>query len=87
VGAFHKTRAGFISPTLEFYDAGHTLGSAGIMVRGRKETLFYTGDVCFHDQTILRGARFEGRQSRRARHGNDARQPSTPAWFLARRRN
>ena len=57
--AFHKTRAGFVSPTLEFYDAGHTLGSAGIMVRGRKETLFYTGDVCFHDQTILRGARFE----------------------------
>jgi Cft2 family RNA processing exonuclease len=57
--AFHKTRAGSISPTLEFCDAGHTLGSAGIMVRGRKETLFYTGDVCFHDQTILRGARFE----------------------------
>ena len=57
--SFHKTRAGFLSPTLEFYDAGHTLGSAGIMVRGKKETLFYTGDVCFHDQTILRGARFE----------------------------
>ena len=29
------------------------------MVRGQRETLFYTGDVCFHDQTILRGARFE----------------------------
>jgi Cft2 family RNA processing exonuclease len=57
--AFHKARAGFLSPTLEFYDAGHTLGSAGIMVRGQRETLFYTGDVCFHDQTILRGARFE----------------------------
>jgi Cft2 family RNA processing exonuclease len=57
--SFHKTRSGFISPTLEFCDAGHTLGSAGIMVRGRKDTLFYTGDVCFHDQTILRGARFE----------------------------
>lgn len=57
--AFHKTRAGFPSPTLEFYDAGHTLGSAGIMIRGKKETLFYTGDVCFHDQTILRAARFE----------------------------
>lgn len=57
--AFRKTRAGFVSPTLEFYDAGHTLGSAGIMVRGRKETLFYTGDVCFHDQTILRGTRFQ----------------------------
>jgi Cft2 family RNA processing exonuclease len=61
--SFHKTRAGFLSPTLEFYDAGHALGSAGIMVRGRKETLFYSGDVCFHDQTILRGARFEDVQA------------------------
>lgn len=57
--AYQKTRSGFVSPTLEFYDAGHTLGSAGIMIRSRKETLFYTGDVCFHDQTILRAARFE----------------------------
>jgi Cft2 family RNA processing exonuclease len=58
--SFPKTRAGFFSPRLEFYDAGHALGSAGIMVRGQKETVFYTGDVCFHDQTILRKARFEG---------------------------
>ncbi len=58
-GSFHKSRAGLPSPTLEFFDAGHTLGSAGILIRGRKETLFYTGDVCFHDQTILRAARFE----------------------------
>jgi Cft2 family RNA processing exonuclease len=57
--SFHKMRRGEHSPTLEFLDAGHTLGSAGVMVRGRKETLFYTGDVCFHDQTILRSARFE----------------------------
>jgi Cft2 family RNA processing exonuclease len=57
--SFRKARAGFLSPTLEFCDAGHTLGSAGIMVRGQRETLFYTGDVCFQDQTILRGARFE----------------------------
>src|SRR6185369_21880 len=57
--AFHKTRAGFLSPTLEFCDAGHALGSAGVVVRGQKETLFYTGDVCFHDQTILKAARFE----------------------------
>jgi len=61
--AFHKTRGGAASPTLEFFDAGHTLGSAGVMVRGRKETLFYTGDVCFHDQTILRAARFEDVQA------------------------
>jgi Cft2 family RNA processing exonuclease len=57
--AYHKTRAGISSPTLEFYDAGHALGSAGIMVRGKKQTLFYTGDVCFEDQTILKAARFE----------------------------
>jgi Cft2 family RNA processing exonuclease len=57
--AFHKTRRGAASPTLQFHDAGHALGSAGITVRSRKETLFYTGDVCFHDQTILKQARFE----------------------------
>lgn len=57
--AFHKTRSGFSSPTIEFMDAGHCLGSAGVMVRGKKETLFYTGDVSFRDQTILKGARFE----------------------------
>src|SRR5688572_8141950 len=57
--AFHKLKPGVISPTLEFYDAGHALGAAGIMVRGQHQTLFYTGDVCFHDQTILKAARFE----------------------------
>jgi Cft2 family RNA processing exonuclease len=54
-----KTRAGFSSPTLEFFDAGHTIGSAGILVRGQSQTLFYTGDVCFHDQTLLQSARFD----------------------------
>src|SRR5690348_4774345 len=33
--AFHKSRGGNnSSPTLEFFDAGHTLGSAGIFIRG-----------------------------------------------------
>ncbi len=58
--AFEKTRAGRPSPTLEFFDAGHALGSTGILVRGKKETVFYTGDVCFHDQTILKKAQFDG---------------------------
>jgi Cft2 family RNA processing exonuclease len=58
--SFQKSRAGFLSPTLEFFDAGHTLGSAGVLVRGKNESIFYTGDVCFHDQTILKRARFEG---------------------------
>ena len=53
-----KVRAGQPSPTLEFHDAGHALGSAGILVRGKSQSLFYTGDVCFHDQTLLRAARF-----------------------------
>lgn len=57
--AFKKSRAGAnTSPTLEFYDAGHALGSAGVMLRGQKESVFYTGDVSFRDQTLLRGARF-----------------------------
>ena len=85
--SFHKTRAGFLSPTLEFYDAGHTLGSAGIMVRGRRETLFYTGDVCFHDQTILRARAIRGCEGRRAGHGNHPRQPRPPAGLHPRKRD
>ncbi len=55
----HKVYRGVRSPTLEFHDAGHALGSAGVLMRGQKQTLFYTGDVCFHDQTILRKAEFQ----------------------------
>src|SRR2546423_10601 len=55
--SFEKARGGVPSPSLEFFDAGHALGSAGIMVRGTKEKLFFTGDVCFHDQTLLKTAR------------------------------
>ena len=54
-----RRQLGHVSPTLEFYDAGHALGSAGVMVRGSRETVFFTGDVSFRDQTILKGARFE----------------------------
>ena len=54
-----NNRKGKQSPTLEFFDAGHALGSAGIMLRSSRETLFYSGDVCFQDQTILKGARFD----------------------------
>jgi Cft2 family RNA processing exonuclease len=57
-GSVQKARSGLRSPDLEFFDAGHALGSAGIRVRGKSQTLFFTGDVCFHDQTIQRAARF-----------------------------
>ncbi|MGE3312610.1 MAG: MBL fold metallo-hydrolase, partial [Limisphaerales bacterium] len=60
---FGKVRSGGRSPTLEFLDAGHALGAAGVMVRGEQETLFYTGDVSCRDQTLLKGARFEDVQA------------------------
>ena len=44
--------------TFEFYDAGHVLGSAGVLIRAEGRTLFYTGDVNFDDQTIAQAAVF-----------------------------
>src|SRR5919108_1935900 len=40
------------SLTFEFWDAGHVLGSTGILIRAEGRTIFYTGDVNFDDQTI-----------------------------------
>ncbi len=57
---FGKSRSALGAPTMEFFDAGHAFGAAGILVKAKKETLFYTGDVCFHDQTILKSALFDG---------------------------
>jgi Cft2 family RNA processing exonuclease len=44
--------------TFEFFDAGHVLGSSGIVVRADGQTVFYTGDVNFDDQTIMEAAIF-----------------------------
>ena len=44
--------------TFEFFDAGHVLGSAGILLRAEGRTIFYTGDVNFDDQTIMSAAMF-----------------------------
>jgi Cft2 family RNA processing exonuclease len=44
--------------TFEFFDAGHVLGSTGVMLRGEGQTCFYTGDVNFDDQTIMQAAPF-----------------------------
>src|SRR4029077_8493178 len=44
--------------TFEFFDAGHVLGSAGILLRAEGRTLFYSGDVNFDDQTIAQAAVF-----------------------------
>src|SRR6266446_5743784 len=44
--------------TFEFFDAGHVLGSTGILLRAENQTVFYTGDVNFDDQTIMQAAAF-----------------------------
>lgn len=44
--------------SFEFHDAGHILGSAGILIRSKGRKFFYTGDVNFDDQTISAAARF-----------------------------
>jgi Cft2 family RNA processing exonuclease len=44
--------------TVEFVDAGHVLGAAGVVLRAEGRTIFYSGDVNFDDQTITAGAVF-----------------------------
>jgi len=44
--------------TFEFFEAGHVLGSTGILLRAEGKTIFYTGDVNFDDQTIMQAAIF-----------------------------
>jgi Cft2 family RNA processing exonuclease len=44
--------------TFEFWDAGHVLGSSGILLRAEGRNIFYTGDVNFDDQTIAQAAVF-----------------------------
>ncbi|HZR78278.1 MAG TPA: MBL fold metallo-hydrolase [Chthoniobacterales bacterium] len=53
-----SSQSGADSVTFEFFDAGHVLGSAGILIRAEDRTLFYTGDVNFDDQTIAQAAVF-----------------------------
>jgi len=44
--------------TFEFFDAGHILGSAGVLIRYEGKSIFYTGDVNFESQSLMRGASF-----------------------------
>lgn len=44
--------------TFEFHEAGHVLGSAGVLLRAEGRTIFYTADVNFDDQTIAQAAVF-----------------------------
>ena len=44
--------------TFEFFDAGHVLGSTGLILHAEGQTVFYTGDVNLDDQTIMEAAVF-----------------------------
>lgn len=41
-----------------FYDAGHILGSVGVMIEADGKRVFYTGDVNFESSTLQKGAQF-----------------------------
>jgi len=41
---------------VKFYDAGHILGSAGILINYKGYKIFYTGDINISSQTLLSGA-------------------------------
>ena len=44
--------------SVEFFDAGHILGSVGMFIRAEGRSILYTGDIQFDDQTIMQGASF-----------------------------
>lgn len=44
--------------SIEFFDAGHILGSVGVRIEAEGRTIFYTGDVQSDDQTLSRRAAF-----------------------------
>ncbi|NNL22541.1 MAG: MBL fold metallo-hydrolase, partial [Ignavibacteriaceae bacterium] len=40
----------------EFFDAGHIIGSAGILLNHKSKKIFFTGDINRSSQTLLKGA-------------------------------
>lgn len=42
----------------ELHDAGHILGSSGVMIEKDDHRVFYTGDINFENQTLITGADF-----------------------------
>ena len=53
-------RAEEVPVSFEFFDAGHILGSCGVLLRAEGKRVFYSGDVNFLDQTVSRAAGFPG---------------------------
>jgi len=53
-GYNHKSKESILA---SFYDAGHILGSASIMLRHGDENIFYTGDINLSNQSLIMGCK------------------------------
>jgi len=54
LNSYHQQKDAKVNCT--FYDAGHILGSAGIILENSNHKIFYTGDINLTAQTLLSGA-------------------------------
>lgn len=52
VGYKHKSKEPI---GVSFYDAGHILGSVGVLISHNKKKIFYTGDINLTNQTVIKG--------------------------------
>lgn len=52
-GYLHKSKE---PVKIKFYDAGHILGSAGILIEHKNRRIFYSGDINLDNQMIIKGA-------------------------------
>jgi len=54
LNSYHQSKEAKVN--CSFYDAGHILGSAGILLASNNHKIFYTGDINLAAQTLLSGA-------------------------------
>jgi Cft2 family RNA processing exonuclease len=55
-----KLRGGRDEIEITFHTAGHVAGAAGVEIRHKQRSIFFTGDVMFDAQRIQKGAAFPG---------------------------
>jgi len=58
MGHVKKFRGAKDEIEVTFHHAGHVAGAAGLEIRHKHRTVFFTGDVMFENQRTLNGARF-----------------------------
>ncbi|MBS3944685.1 MAG: MBL fold metallo-hydrolase [Melioribacter sp.] len=56
-GMRHTSSSGI---NVSFHDAGHILGSAGILLEHNNQKIFFSGDINFSDQSIMIGCDLKG---------------------------